>query len=88
MEELLFADPRPGRMHGVWLIGSDSQLEPLPFSEDTVAGEHRVYVNREDVNTAESRARTRAGRFGTPRATRPSALADPSDEGLAAPSSR
>jgi hypothetical protein len=82
MEELLLKDTRPGRLHGVWLIGPDSSLEPIPFREETVAGEHRVYLEREDVDDAESRARTRAGRFGTPRASRPSALADPSGEGL------
>lgn len=82
MDKLFSADSRPGRLHGVWLIGPDRNLEPVPFREETVAGEHRVYLESSDIDVAEARARTRAGRFGTPRATRPSGLADPSPEGL------
>lgn len=76
MDKLLLADSRPGLMHGVWLIGPDQSLEPVPFCEETVAGEHRVYLASEDIDAAEARARTRSGRFGTPRASRPSGLAD------------
>lgn len=81
MVEPLSGDERPSRLHGVWLIGPDKSLEPLSFEEETVDGERRVYIASGDIDGAEVRARVKAGRFGTPRPSRPSGLAEsPSPE--------